>query len=38
MLKLLIAVGRFLVRRYLPAAAHRIGIPAPIATLVAASV
>jgi hypothetical protein len=38
MLKLMFAVGRFLVRRYLPAVAARIGIPAPVAKLVAAAV
>jgi hypothetical protein len=38
MLKLLFAVGRFLVRRYLPVLAPRLGIPAPVAKLVAAAV
>ena len=38
MLKLLLAVGRFVVRRYLPAVARRLGIPAPVAELVAAAI
>jgi hypothetical protein len=38
MFKLILAVGRFLVRRYLPAVAARIGIPAPVAKLVVAAV
>jgi hypothetical protein len=38
MFKLLLAVGRFLVRRYIGSIARRVGIPEPVAELVAAAV
>jgi hypothetical protein len=38
MFALLIAVGRFLARRWIPAVSRRLGIPAPVADLLVAVV
>jgi hypothetical protein len=38
MFALLLAIGRFLARRWIPSVSRRLGIPAPVADLLVAAV